>query len=183
MEFNHSNPIKYPLLGNGLAAIKDLKAGDPIIKITEPFLIVVEKDALDRVCSYCLTEADTSSLKRCTGCKVVRYCTSACQKADWKPIHKHECSLLQKLPGVPPTAVRALYQALVRYLKPKYELNARSAGLEHHVPELKKNMKRWDEIVLQAKGALEFSKTPVDKLDMVTRLLCVVSYRELLHII
>lgn len=174
MDFNHSKVIKDPTLGNGLAAIKDLAAGSPIIKISEPFLLVVEKDALEKVCSYCLIESDTSSLKRCTGCKVVRYCTPACQKTDWKLIHKNECSLLQKLPGIPPTPVRALYQAALRYMRPSFELDSRSAGLEHHSKELRKDMKRWDEIVLQAKGALEFSKTPADKMDTVTRLLCIV---------
>jgi len=174
MDFNHSHTIKDPVLGNGLAASRDLAAGSPIVKISEPFLLVVEKDALEKVCSYCLIESDASSLKRCTGCKVVRYCTPACQKADWKLIHKNECSLLQKLPGIPPTAVRALYQALLRYMRPTFELDERSKGLEHHSEDLKKVMKRWDEIVLQAKGALEFSKTPADKMDTVTRLLCIV---------
>jgi hypothetical protein len=176
MDFNHSKVVKDPVLGNGLAAGKDLTAGELIIKISEPFLIVVEKDALEKVCSYCLIESETSSLKRCTGCKVVRYCTPTCQKGDWKLIHKNECSLLQKLPGIPPTPVRALYQALLRYLRPSFELDSGSAGLVHHVQDLKKDRKRWDEIVLQSKGALEFSKTPADKMDMVTRLLCIVSH-------
>ena len=176
MDFNHSDTVKDPVLGNGLAASKDLSAGEPIIKISEPFLIVVEKDALEKVCSFCLIESDASSLKRCTVCKVVRYCTPTCQKADWKLIHKNECSLLQRLPGIPPTPVRALYQALLRYVRPTFELDFRSASLEHHVQDLKKDRKRWDEIVLQAKGALEFSKTPADKMDMVTRLLCTVSF-------
>ncbi|TVY75703.1 SET domain and MYND-type zinc finger protein, partial [Lachnellula suecica] len=175
MDFNYSKIVKDPVLGNGLAASKDLNAGEPIVKISEPFLIVVEKDALEKVCSYCLVESDISSLKRCTGCKVVRYCTPTCQKADWKLIHKNECSLLQKLPGIPPTPVRALYQTLLRYMRPSYELDARSAGLEHHVQDLKKSSKRWDEIVLQSKGALEFSKTPADKMDTVTRLLCIMA--------
>ncbi|TVY48786.1 SET domain and MYND-type zinc finger protein [Lachnellula occidentalis] len=175
MDCNHSQTVKDPVLGNGLAASKDLSAGEPIIKISEPFLIVVEKDALERVCSYCLIESDISSLKKCTGCKVVRYCTPICQKADWRLIHKNECSLLQRLPGIPPTPVRALYQALLRYIRPAFEFDSRSASLEHHVPDLKKDRKRWDEIVLQAKGALEFSKTPADKMDMVTRLLCIMA--------
>ncbi|TVY18552.1 SET domain and MYND-type zinc finger protein 6 [Lachnellula arida] len=177
MDLNHTKTVKDPVLGNGLAASKDLSAGSPIIKISSPFLIVVEKDALEKVCSYCLIESgpSSSSLKKCTGCKVVRYCTPACQKADWKVIHKNECSLLQRLPGIPPTPVRALYQALLRYVRPAFELDERSAGLEHHVGDLKRDRKRWDEIVLQAKGALEFSKTPADKMDMVTRLLCIMA--------
>lgn len=176
MDFNHSKKIKDPSLGNGLAASKDIDAGEVITKIKEPHLLVVEKDALDRVCSYCLIESDISTLKRCTGCKIVRYCTPACQRKDWKLIHKNECSLLQRLPGIPPTPVRALYQSQLRYPRSGTELDPQSAGLEHHVQDLRKDSKRWDEIVLQAKGALEFSKSPATQMEMLTCLLCIVSF-------
>ncbi|EHK98790.1 hypothetical protein M7I_5298 [Glarea lozoyensis 74030] len=70
MSLNHTKRIKDPLLGHGLVSTEALEPGDRIIQIKDPYLIVVEKDALDRVCSYCLAENDISALKRCTGCKI-----------------------------------------------------------------------------------------------------------------
>ncbi|KAG9229588.1 hypothetical protein BJ875DRAFT_387044 [Amylocarpus encephaloides] len=133
--------------------------------------MVVEKDVLDSVCSYCLLDKEPSELKRCVACKVARYCSLVCQKADWKLIHKSECPILCKLPGVPPTPTRALYQYLLRYPKAGNELDAWSAGLEHHVTDLKKDTKRWDEMVLQSRAAVDFSKSAPSKVEMVTRLL------------
>ena len=40
-------------------------------------------------CFYCLKHSDVR-LKKCSNCKVARYCDSVCQKADWKN-HKCEC--------------------------------------------------------------------------------------------
>ena len=40
-------------------------------------------------CFYCLEHSDVR-LKKCSNCKVARYCDSVCQKADWKN-HKCEC--------------------------------------------------------------------------------------------
>ncbi|RDL38590.1 SET protein [Venustampulla echinocandica] len=173
MEINHSKLTKDPVLGNGIAATKDLDAGEVVICINEPFVTVVEKDALERVCSYCMLEHETSSLKRCTRCKVVRYCSAECQKLDWKLIHKNECSLLTKLPHTPPTSFRALYQLLLRYPEFGTELDPRSANLEHHVHDFKKDEKRWGETMLQAKAVTEYSKSPSTKTEKVATLLCI----------
>ena len=40
-------------------------------------------------------EADAPRGKLCSGCRVVRYCGPACQKADW-PAHKAACRELQR---------------------------------------------------------------------------------------
>lgn len=48
------------------------------------------------------------------------------------------------------------------------------AGLESHVEELKKS-KRWDEIVLQSRAAVEFAKCSKEWLEMAVNLLCRVS--------
>ena len=40
------------------------------------------------ICDAC--GAQTSTIKRCSGCKNVRYCNSVCQRSDWKN-HKSDC--------------------------------------------------------------------------------------------
>jgi hypothetical protein len=122
-----------------------------------------------------MTEAaETSSLKRCTSCKIVNYCSPQCQKLDWKLIHKNECKVLGNLPGVPPTSVRALYQVLVRY--GREGLSGRERGLESHIDELKRDTRRWEDLTLQARGAVEFSKMPMSRMEECMKLLCLVSY-------
>ena len=41
------------------------------------------------------SEAEQPLGKRCSGCRLVRYCGAACQKADW-PAHKTACRELQR---------------------------------------------------------------------------------------
>ncbi|KAF8991943.1 hypothetical protein BDQ17DRAFT_1188267, partial [Cyathus striatus] len=40
-------------------------------------------------CTQCQSEGNPT-LKICTGCRKVRYCSEECQKTDWKR-HKKEC--------------------------------------------------------------------------------------------
>jgi len=54
MDFNYAEVVEYPGQGNGLAASRDLAAGEEIICVNEPYLIIVEKAALDYVCSFIL---------------------------------------------------------------------------------------------------------------------------------
>jgi len=42
------------------------------------------------VCANCGKDGDNSSLKFCAACKLVKYCSAACQKAH-RPMHKREC--------------------------------------------------------------------------------------------
>ncbi|KAF4636889.1 hypothetical protein G7Y89_g1188 [Cudoniella acicularis] len=176
MDINNSQPVKERdrTLGNGLAAAKDIAPGDVIVRINDTFLIVVEKAALEQVCSYCLAEAEASTLKRCVGCQKVRYCNATCQQADWKLIHKSECSLFRRLPDVPPTPVRALYQALRRNLPIEQDSSSISPQ-EHHFEELKNEKKTRDEILLQARAAVEFSKSPISKMDDVAKFMCLLT--------
>lgn len=53
-------------------------------------------EALTRAngCTKCGTKEDANTLKRCTGCKFVKYCNVDCQKADWKN-HKSVCKTIR----------------------------------------------------------------------------------------
>ena len=174
MDINNSSVVKYSGQGNGLTVGFDIDARDVIIGINNPFLIVVENGALDRVCSQCLTEI-TNGLKRCTACRVVHYCSVSCQFTAWKSIHKEECRILKKLPQIPPTAVRGLMQLLLRKVIAGSAADLRWLQLESHTTELRRS-KRWDEIVLQAKAAVEWTASPQEYMELSVDLLCRVSF-------
>ena len=123
---------------------------------------------LDRVCSHCLYEK--VPLKRCAACKKIQYCSEKCQSLSWKSTHKVECLMYQSLPGIPPTVVRGLMQLFIRK-EIAATPNARWASLEGHESSLKKQ-KRWDEVVLQAKAAVEFMRSPANYLESAINVLC-----------
>ncbi|PMD41801.1 SET domain-containing protein [Hyaloscypha variabilis F] len=173
MDINNTIVITDPIAGSGLAASQDIGIGDVIIQLSSPYLLIVEKEALENVCSFCLIEASSVDipLKRCSACRVPRYCSSGCQKKDWTVVHQKECPILKKLPDIPPTPVRALMQLLLRH-QHGTSLDPRWAGLESHVADMKKDRKRWDEIVLQAQAAVGFSKSPQDRIEVTIQVLC-----------
>jgi len=49
-------------------------------------------------CNVCSARksSDGKPLQKCAGCKVTLYCSSACQKKDWKKGHKQLCSQLKE---------------------------------------------------------------------------------------
>ena len=68
--------------GNGLVVDRDVAPGEPIVRILEPFLRVLDSPRLVDTCEsciYCLTnelgERRAISLSKCGGCGVVRYCS------------------------------------------------------------------------------------------------------------
>lgn len=176
MSVNNTKASRFPGLGNGLAASHDLETGEVIIAISDPLLMLVENAALDRVCSHCLTEPRNGGVKQCTGCKATEYCSVACQSAAWKSIHKMECRIFKKLPRVAPTAVRALIQLLIRKVISGDASDSRWTRLESHRTELKGNDHEWDEIVMEAKAALEWTSSPPELLESAINVLCRVSF-------
>jgi hypothetical protein len=42
-------------------------------------------------CAYCDKKCEIADLKKCGGCKAVRYCSPECAKQDWKQGHKQAC--------------------------------------------------------------------------------------------
>ena len=173
MDINNTAVISDPIAGSGLVASQDIGTGDVITQLSSPYLLVVEKEALENVCSFCLIEASAvgTPLKRCSACRVPRYCSSGCQKSDWTAVHQKECPILKKLPDIPPTPVRALMQLLLKH-QHETSLDPRWAGLESHIGTLKNDRKQWDEIVLQAQAAVGFSKSPQDRIEVAVQILC-----------
>jgi hypothetical protein len=49
-----------------------------------------------RECATCEAKGENVELQLCSGCGLIRYCSAACQKADWKA-HKAICRRLQAL--------------------------------------------------------------------------------------
>lgn len=44
-------------------------------------------------CAHCRCETN----KKCSGCKVILYCSKECQREHWKKYHKHECLSMKNL--------------------------------------------------------------------------------------
>ncbi|KAF7829866.1 histone-lysine N-methyltransferase ASHR1 [Senna tora] len=78
--------------GRCLLATRDFYPGEVIIS-QEPYVCVPNKSSVETRCDGCFA---TSNLKKCSGCQVVWYCGSKCQKSDWK-LHRLECEVLSKL--------------------------------------------------------------------------------------
>jgi hypothetical protein len=58
-----------------------------------------DPEFVHRLSTTCMECGAHESLKACAGCNIVRYCSRACQKADWGS-HKENCSLLKEVGAV-----------------------------------------------------------------------------------
>lgn len=65
-------------MGTGLFASSDLGTGEDILRISVPFVAVLDTPRLEDTCSGCFgrrqSVADQVDLKACTRCQVVKYC-------------------------------------------------------------------------------------------------------------
>ncbi|XP_055353866.1 histone-lysine N-methyltransferase SMYD3-like [Paramacrobiotus metropolitanus] len=75
---------------------RSFTAGD-VVSCCEPLVWVLDSSAYETRCAYCLQKSQ--ELRTCSGCKLHRYCSVACQSADWKLEHKLECVLLKTATG------------------------------------------------------------------------------------
>jgi hypothetical protein len=157
-------------IGNGLAAIQDIPAGSLILQIHSPFILVLETPKIDRFCSHCFLPLQDGTRKRCTACKVVRYCSTECQRADWKLIHQKECPVLKEV--LPPTPVRALIQVLLLYMSGSAQDKNRGQTLQAHTEDFSADKQGWEDIRLQAMFAVKYSKTPPAQYDLALQILC-----------
>lgn len=70
--------------GLGLFTIEALPAGHLIAQIERPLITVLDSARLTDTCEWCLRvvqgdDGSSASLKACTGCRIVRYCS----KVGW----------------------------------------------------------------------------------------------------
>ena len=94
-----------PSRGRGIKTKVPLNKGNCILS-SEAYAFVSRSEALGKTCDSCLSASD--KLKRCSGCKMVYYCSQACQKNAWGT-HKLECKHLKKVsPIMPSDTVRLL---------------------------------------------------------------------------
>jgi hypothetical protein len=156
-------------IGNGLAATQDIPTGSSILQIRSPFILVLETPKIEGFCSHCFLPLQDGTRKRCTACKVVRYCSAECQRADWKLIHQKECPVLKEV--LPPTPVRALIQVLLFHTSGSAQ-NNRWQSLQAHAEEFNADKQGWEDIRLQAMFAVKYSKTPPTQYDLALQILC-----------
>ncbi|KAJ1043210.1 hypothetical protein NDA10_004179 [Ustilago hordei] len=94
--------------GWAAAGITSCRPGDVLLRV-RPEVAVLSTALLEQRCSACYSPRSVSEpiaqqaaastagkLQRCSGCKVVRYCSSACQRRDW-PTHRDECKALKAM--------------------------------------------------------------------------------------
>ncbi|KAK4493190.1 hypothetical protein RD792_017953 [Penstemon davidsonii] len=86
--------LTLPEKGRCLFTSRDFSPGEVIIS-ENPYVSVPNKnkESPQWKCEWCFSLAN---LKKCSACHVVWYCSSKCQKSDWK-LHRVECQALSKV--------------------------------------------------------------------------------------
>ncbi|KAG6435972.1 hypothetical protein SASPL_100853 [Salvia splendens] len=77
-----------PEKGHCLFAARDFSPGEVIFS-ENPYVCLPNKNK----CEWCFS---STNLKKCSGCRVIWYCSSECQRSDWK-LHSAECRVLSKV--------------------------------------------------------------------------------------
>ncbi|POS86002.1 hypothetical protein EPUL_002765 [Erysiphe pulchra] len=175
--------------GKGLAAAQDIPPNNTLMQVHNPYILLPDTASLSKICSWCFfplfsafphpQTQSVATLQKCSACKIPRYCSSKCQRADWKAIHSKECKYLKKLPDVPPTPVRALMRALLDCQLDK-KWNSLWTNLEGHEKERITRSQLgqedcWQDVMLQAKAAMAFTGTEDFGLEMGIAILCRIS--------
>ncbi|TQS37701.1 hypothetical protein Golomagni_01815, partial [Golovinomyces magnicellulatus] len=181
-QINLSKKIQTNDRGKGLVATQDVVADSVLIKVSNPYILLPDRASLSKICSWCMLPVCSFAphlqprcviaLKRCSACRIPQYCSSACQRADWKSIHAKECARLKLLPDVPPTPVRAVMQVLLKIL-PGSTWETRCANLEGHEVDRKKRFdtgpgESWGDFLLQARAATAFAGMEASKIELAT---------------
>ncbi|TLD15283.1 hypothetical protein PspLS_10710 [Pyricularia sp. CBS 133598] len=131
LEIRESN---IPNAGSGLFTTAAIPIGVEIFRSSP--IINVRDPSARHVCDWCYTTTPSgidnlgamaaeqlgatslmppkpAAMLLCSGCKVGRYCSQACQRNAWKNFHKLECkSVLSEAPDMEPTTL-AMYRLLL----------------------------------------------------------------------
>ncbi|KAL3641315.1 Histone-lysine N-methyltransferase ashr1 [Castilleja foliolosa] len=86
--------LTIPEKGRCLFTARDFSPGEVILS-DGPYVSVPNKnkESPESKCEWCFSSVN---LKKCSACHVVYYCSSKCQKSDWK-MHSVECQALKKV--------------------------------------------------------------------------------------
>ncbi|KAI0902018.1 hypothetical protein F4806DRAFT_22987 [Annulohypoxylon nitens] len=121
-----------PGAGRGLFALRDFAPGELVVFLEQPLVAELETHHMKNTCGYCFqrgakdeTErAEAASIglpnglitiRHCTRCHRVGYCSKSCQVKAWNRGHKYECPILaSKARPDLPVSVRALIKLLGR---------------------------------------------------------------------
>ncbi|EPS40877.1 hypothetical protein H072_5238 [Dactylellina haptotyla CBS 200.50] len=161
--------------GRFIHASQQISAGTEILSVEDPLICIPDEAHLDTCCHFCMAEesGESSSVNQaykppaklsfCLGCRVVKYCSKACQTWDWKrKNHKYECDIYKaQYPRVLPTAARVMLRMAKHFLNetPSAKVFGGIGGLKAHVEDFQKaGGERWEMGNLTAKATAEFSK-------------------------
>ncbi|GAA0144931.1 histone modifying enzyme [Lithospermum erythrorhizon] len=90
------------------------KHGEVIIT-QQPYVSVPNKT---EKCNYCFA---SNNIKTCSNCKFLYYCSTICQKVDWK-LHKEECKVLSRMDTNSLKSLTASIRLMLKlYLKNKLQ--------------------------------------------------------------
>ncbi|KAF3086663.1 hypothetical protein TWF569_008562 [Orbilia oligospora] len=165
----------HPSAGRGVFASGTIPAGTEILSVADPLICIPDEAHLDSCCHYCMAEAtdEASSVNQayrppvklsyCLGCRVVKYCSKACQTTDWKQkAHKYECVIYKaQYPRILPVTARAILRMAKQFLSetPGSNIVGGVGALKAHAEDFAKiGGDRWEMANLTAKAAAEFSK-------------------------
>ncbi|CAN6869884.1 unnamed protein product [Brassica oleracea] len=109
--------LNLPEKGRSLFISRDFRPGEVILR-QEPYVSVPNNNSSESRCDGCFK---TDGLKKCSGCQVVWYCGSSCQKSEWK-LHRHECKALCRLEKEKRMLVTPTIRLMVKlYLKRNFQ--------------------------------------------------------------
>lgn len=160
--------------GRSLRATQDYGPGDLIAEFDDPLAAFPDAARASTTCHHCLDQ--NAKVFGCMGCeKAVKYCSSECQKANWKLVHAKECKVFRKVKKAVgkdwlPTPVRTLVQLLLRWA----EVQQLVGFMEGNDKRFKERQKLWEDMKLQAYAGIHYAgrKEDDENLFMSLDVLC-----------
>ncbi|KAI8052292.1 hypothetical protein BDF22DRAFT_687497 [Syncephalis plumigaleata] len=135
----------------------------------------VSTDKIADYCSYCFR--GNSSLRRCTGCQLLHYCNTTCQRADWR-MHKYECKALKRLDSN--SAIKAIStRIMARLLRQRHQDTSMARLVDrlegHKAQHTTTVMERYAQLSLAVRELIDASELPssaAELLELWCRLGC-----------